>query len=577
MAAQQDDLGAPLDPEELRYTIFNLSNGKSPGPDGLPAEFYKAASDILIPHLVKMYTAATDDFSLPPTLNEATLISLLKPDRDSERMGSYRPLALLNTDYKILASTLARRLAPIVPTLLHHDQNGFVPTRHTSHNIRRLFRIQEYATRQWLRAGCLVLDLEKAFDSVEWPYLRAVMDKFDLGDDYETMMVSPTWRSTANQTTVTEFILVGFPTRWEYEIFLFLVFLLIYILTVTENIIIVFLICWDYRLHKPMYIFLINLSIIEIGYISVTLPKLLVNMLSGKKSISYTGCISQLYGFVFLGATECFLLAAMAFDRYAAICNALRYQAIMTRSMCARLAACCWLNGFLTPALPILLLCLQTFCGPNIINHFFCDASPLLRLSCSDTRVKQLVDILVSMVVLLSSLLVIALSYGRIITTILAIPSTTGRLKAFSTCTSHLTVVVIFYGTMVFVYSGVTNLLSMDLSKVVSVFYTVVIPFFNPMIYSLRNKEVKQAFYKDDVDHERIAFNAARQEPGESLPNFITRLQSLVHHCHFNTFTDEEAVRLRVIEGCSKPETKRKILQGQFSLKEIIRRADVGA
>ncbi|XP_069089396.1 olfactory receptor 6Q1-like [Pleurodeles waltl] len=302
--------------------------------------------------------------------------------------------------------------------------------------------------------------------------------------------------STANHTAVTEFILLGFPTSWGRQVFLFLVFLLIYILTVTENVIIVFLVFWDYRLHKPMYVFLVNLSIIEIGYISVTLPNLLVNMLSGRKNISYTACISQLYTFTFLGATECFLLAAMAFDRYAAICKALRYQAIMTRSVCARLAVCCWLTGFLTPALPILFLCLQTFCGPNIINHFFCDASPLLRLSCSDTRVKQLVDFLVSMAVLLSSLLVIALSYGRIITTILAIPSTTGRVKAFSTCTSHLTVVFIFYGTMVFMYVRVTSLPSMDMNKVVSVCYSVVIPLFNPMIYSLRNKEVKQALYK---------------------------------------------------------------------------------
>ncbi|XP_078502494.1 olfactory receptor 6Q1-like [Lissotriton helveticus] len=313
--------------------------------------------------------------------------------------------------------------------------------------------------------------------------------------------------STANQTTVTEFILVGFPTSRGCEIFLFLVFLLIYILTVTENVIIVFLVCCDYRLHKPMYVFLVNLSIIEIGYISVTLPNLLVNMLSGRKNISYTACISQLYIFTFLGATECFLLAAMAFDRYAAICNALRYQAIMTSSLCARLAACCWLTGFFTPVLPILFLCLQTFCGPNIINHFFCDASPLLRLSCSDTHVKQLVDFLVSMLVLLSSLLVIALSYGRIITTIMAIPSTTGRLKAFSTCTSHLTVVFIYYGTMVFMYIRVTNLPSQDMNKVVSVFYSVVIPFFNPMIYSLRNKEVKQALYRVFLRRSRFSLN----------------------------------------------------------------------
>ncbi|XP_069486184.1 olfactory receptor 6Q1-like [Ambystoma mexicanum] len=304
-------------------------------------------------------------------------------------------------------------------------------------------------------------------------------------------MYSKPRQDAANQTSVTEFIIVGFPASREVEILLFHVFLLIYILTVTENIIIVLLVCWHCHLHKPMYFFLVNLSIIEIGYISVTVPNLLFSLISGKKNISVAGCISQLYVFTFLGATECLLLAAMAFDRYVAICNPLRYQSIITQGACAWLVVCCWVSGFLTPVLPILFLHLQTFCGPNIINHFFCDASPLLRLSCSNTHVKELVDFLVSMTVLLSSLTVITLSYVNILNTVIQIPSSAGRRKAFSTCASHLTVVFIFYGTMVFMYARITSLPSVDMNKVVAVFYSVITPLFNPMIYTLRNKEVK--------------------------------------------------------------------------------------
>lgn len=174
--------------EEVKESIFSLSNGKTPGPDGLPVEFYKAYRYILAPQLLSLYETALMESTLPTTQNEALLVSLPKPGRDPEHLGSYRPLALLNTDYKIYASILAKRLAPLVKLLIHPDQNGFVPTRSTSLNIRRLFRVQQYALDRWPRSGCLVLDLEKVFDSLEWPYLAAILRKFDLGGQYLSMI-----------------------------------------------------------------------------------------------------------------------------------------------------------------------------------------------------------------------------------------------------------------------------------------------------------------------------------------------------------------------------------------------------
>ncbi|XP_037019192.2 olfactory receptor 6Q1 [Artibeus jamaicensis] len=300
---------------------------------------------------------------------------------------------------------------------------------------------------------------------------------------------------TPNWTHVTEFVMLGFSGVHEARFLLFTLFLTMYLVTLVENLAIILVVSLDHRLRRPMYFFLRHLSCLEIGYTSVTVPKMLAGFVGGHgdKNISYAGCLFQLFIFTFLGATECFLLAAMAYDRYVAICMPLRYGALVSWGTCIRLAGACWLGGFLTPMLPIYLMSQVTFCGSNVIDHFFCDASPLLALSCSDVTLKETADFLVSLAVLLTSSAVITVSYGNIVWTLLHIRSAAERKKAFSTCAAHLTVVSLFYGTLFFMYVRTKVASSIYFNKVVSVFYSIVTPMLNPLIYSLRNKEVKEA------------------------------------------------------------------------------------
>ncbi|XP_015271166.1 PREDICTED: olfactory receptor 226-like [Gekko japonicus] len=299
-----------------------------------------------------------------------------------------------------------------------------------------------------------------------------------------------------NQSRVREFILLGFPTSVEFQILLFVVFFIVYILVLTENIIIMVTVWMNFNLHKPMYFFLCNLSFLEIWYITVTLPKTMANFLIENKRISFVGCMMQLYFFLGLGCTECVLLAVMAYDRYVAICFPLRYPVIMTRPLCVQLAATSWISGFFISMWKVLLISQLTYCGPNIINHFFCDVSPLLNLSCTDMSLSELTDFILALFILLTPLCVTVLSYIYIIATILRIPSAKGRQKAFSTCASHLTVVVIFYAASIFIYARPKAISSFNSSKLVSVLYAVVVPLCNPIIYCLRNQEVKDALKK---------------------------------------------------------------------------------
>ncbi|KAK9410285.1 olfactory receptor [Crotalus adamanteus] len=300
-----------------------------------------------------------------------------------------------------------------------------------------------------------------------------------------------------NWTLVTEFVLIGFTGIQEAWLPLFGFFLIMYLLTLMENGILVLAVATEKRLHTPMYFFLIHLSFLDIWYTSLTVPKMLAGFgyPAGQK-ISYSACLTQLYLFTFLGSTECFLLAAMAYDRYVAICIPLRYHEIVDQNTCLILAIGSWLAGFLTPVLPVYFMSQLTFCGPNVIDHFFCDASPLLILSCTDISLKESIDFLVSLLVLLISSLVIIISYVHIIITVLKINSLVGRQRTFSTCTAHLMVVAVFYGTLFFMYVRIKVTSSINLNKVVSVFYAVVTPVLNPLIYSLRNTEVKGALYK---------------------------------------------------------------------------------
>ncbi|XP_030400044.1 olfactory receptor 6B1-like [Gopherus evgoodei] len=303
-------------------------------------------------------------------------------------------------------------------------------------------------------------------------------------------------RNQRNQTAVTEFILLGFENLPDMQIPLFLMFLVIYMATVAGNMLITALIMANHHLHTPMYFFLGNLSCLETCYTSTVLPRVLVSLLTGDKTISFNGCFSQLYFFSALICTECCLLAAMSYDRYLAICKPLHYSTLMNNRFCLQLAAGSWLSACLAITIFVLFLSQLTFCGPNEINHFYCDPIPLMELSCSDTHLSILVDFILACVFTLPPFLLTLMSYVFILANILRIPSITRRQKAFSTCSSHLTVVTIFYGTMMIFHMLPKRDTLRDLKKVLSLCFTVLTPLLNPLIYSLRNREVKEALSK---------------------------------------------------------------------------------
>ncbi|XP_026508280.1 olfactory receptor 10A4-like [Terrapene carolina triunguis] len=299
-----------------------------------------------------------------------------------------------------------------------------------------------------------------------------------------------------NQTTITKFLLLGFGDLPDLQILLFLLFLVIYITTLAGNILIIVLVVADQHLHTPMYVFLGNLSFLETCYSSTILPRMLASLLTGDRTISVSGCITQLYFFCALASTECYLLAVMSYDRYLAICKPLHYSSLMNTRVCLQLAAGSWVNGCLAITIFTLFMLQFIFCGPNKIDHFYCDSIPLIKLSCGDTRVIILLDFILACIFTLPPFLLTLTSYVYIITTILRIPSTTGRQKAFSTCSSHLIVVTIFYGTLMIVYLLPKLDTLRFLKKVLSLCYTVLTPLVNPLIYSLRNREVKEALHK---------------------------------------------------------------------------------
>lgn len=294
-----------------------------------------------------------------------------------------------------------------------------------------------------------------------------------------------------NTTLVSEFILVGFPTAPWLQVLLFFLFLVVYLLVVVENLVIMLTVWVTGSLHKPMYYFLSSLSFLEVWYVSVTVPKMLDGFLLQRRHISFTGCMAQLYFFISLACTECVLLAAMAYDRYVAICHPLRYPVIMTTGYCAQLVAFSYGTGFMVSVIKVYFISLVSFCGSNVMNHFFCDISPILKLACKDMSTAEQVDFALAIVILVFPLTTTSLSYGYIVSTILRIPSTQGRKKAFSTCASHLTVVVIYYTAMIFMYVRPRAIASFNSNKLISAVYAVLTPMLNPFIYCLRNQEVK--------------------------------------------------------------------------------------
>ncbi|XP_034261918.2 olfactory receptor 6X1-like [Pantherophis guttatus] len=307
-----------------------------------------------------------------------------------------------------------------------------------------------------------------------------------------------------NQTVITEFILKGFPASAELQKYLFVPILFIYLLTVIGNILIVVIVVYDPHLHNPMYFFLGNFSSLEVLYVTTLSPKMLAHFLTEKKSICFHCCISQAFFHFFLGATEFCLLASMSFDRYIAICKPLHYSVIMNYRLCLQLALGSWLGGLLTVILQTVLLCQLPFCGPNTINHFYCDVTPLLGLACANTYLLGQMVLVGSVLLLFSTFLLTAISYSFIIFTIMRISSSSGRQKAFSTCVAHLTVVSIQYGTVMFMYVKPNSNSSLEINKAVSVLNTIVTPLLNPFIYTLRNKDVKKALKKMACTKEKM-------------------------------------------------------------------------
>ncbi|XP_075439581.1 olfactory receptor 11A1-like [Ascaphus truei] len=299
-----------------------------------------------------------------------------------------------------------------------------------------------------------------------------------------------------NQTRVTEFLLLGFKDLQSLRIPVFCLFLGIYIMTLTGNLLIIVLVSTSYKLHSPMYFFLSHLSVTDIIITATIVPNILHGILEGGATIYFNGCITQFFFFAVSLTTESFLLTVMSYDRYLAICHPLRYTCIMDTRLQYHLVFWSWFFGFTIALFIATQLGMLQFCGPNVIDHVFCDFDPLLELSCIDPSILKLEDLVFTVPIIILSFFFIIATYVCIFLTILRIPSTSGRQKAFSTCSSHLTVVFSFYGTLIIIYQVPSRGHSVNFKKLLSLLYIVVTPFFNPIIYSLRSQEIRAAFRK---------------------------------------------------------------------------------
>ncbi|XP_052028881.1 olfactory receptor 5B3-like [Apodemus sylvaticus] len=297
-----------------------------------------------------------------------------------------------------------------------------------------------------------------------------------------------------NRTEVRYFILVGLTNDPGLQLPLFIIFLLIYTITLIGNLGLILLILLDSRLHTPMYIFLGNLSLVDFCYSSTVTPKVIAGFLTRDKIMSYNACASQMFFFAKFADVENYLLASMAYDRYVAVCKPLHYATTMTTRMCVSLLICCYICGFLNASIYTIDALSLSFCESNIVHHFFCDVLAVMMISCSDRHVNELILVYVASFNIFFALILIIISYMFIFINILKIHSAGGYRKALSTCASHFTAVSIFYGTIIFMYLQPSSSHSMDMDEIASVFYTMVIPMLNPLVYSLRNKDVKNAF-----------------------------------------------------------------------------------
>ncbi|XP_049639510.1 olfactory receptor 6C74-like [Suncus etruscus] len=297
-----------------------------------------------------------------------------------------------------------------------------------------------------------------------------------------------------NHTKVTVFILAGLTDDPQVQIILFIFLLLTYLLSISGNLIIIILTLVDAHLKTPMYFFLRNFSFLEISYTTTCIPKLLVSMATGDKTISYECCATQVFFAFLFGASEFYLLAAMSYDRYVAICKPLHYTTIMNSKLCLLLMLSCWLAGFFTIFVPLLLGLNLDFCDSNVVDHFYCDTTPLMQISCSDTHTIETVGFISALTTLLVTLIMVIVSYTCIVVTILSFSSSTQRKKAFSTCSSHMIVISLSYGSCIFMYVKPSVKQRISFTKGIAVLNTSVAPLLNPFIYTLRNQQVKKAF-----------------------------------------------------------------------------------
>ncbi|XP_037377579.1 olfactory receptor 10A3-like [Talpa occidentalis] len=299
-----------------------------------------------------------------------------------------------------------------------------------------------------------------------------------------------------NQSSVVEFILLGFSNYPELQGQLFGVFLVVYLVILVGNDVIIVIISLEQSLYVPMYLFLLNLSMVEVSFSTAIMPEMLVVLSTARATIPFAGCFAQMFFILFFGVTECFLLGAMAYDRYAAICHPLNYSVIMNKNVFTKLVLFSWVSGIVTATVQTTWVFSFPFCGPNEINHLFCETPPVLKLACANTFFFEVYAFIGTILIVIVPFLLILLSYIRILFAILKMPSNTGRQKAFSTCASHLTSVTLFYGTASMTYLQPKSGYSPDTKKVMSLAYTLLTPLLNPLIYSLRNSEMKRALIK---------------------------------------------------------------------------------
>ncbi|XP_073465116.1 olfactory receptor-like protein OLF3 [Aquarana catesbeiana] len=306
-----------------------------------------------------------------------------------------------------------------------------------------------------------------------------------------------------NQTSTGNFILLRLSNIPSLQAIYVLVFSVMYIITLSGNFLLIIVVRINPKLQTPMYFFLSNLSVIDIGFSSTIVPLIIINTLVKDRSISLLECAVQMFFHLGLGATECIILAVMAYDRFAAICRPLHYNTIMNKMLCVRLAAVSWSICFLNSAIHVSLTFQLPYCKSHHVNHFFCEVPPFLRMSCRDTSLNEIGMYISAVILVLCSLCLTVISYVQIISTILKIRSSQGRRKAFSTCGSHLTVVVLYYGTILFIYLRPRSIYSPAIDKTLSIVYTVVTPMLNPMVYSIRNKDVKNTVKRTHIGIEK--------------------------------------------------------------------------